>query len=185
MISRRKILIFSLVLATICLFSSSVARADTITSNTIVVTQGTIGGGVSDSVSAGTFTFMIPSGHTITAASIIGSAQYQLQSGAQIGLVLDGNLAQNISGLTASTPISISLNPSTFSTFADGTSIFTLNRLGGTFGGSYNLFNLQLQFTTQGAVTAPVPEPATMLLFGTGVMSLVGAAWKKRKSIDS
>ena len=185
MISRQKILIFSLVLAATCLFSSSVARADTITSNTIIVTQGTIGGGVSDSVSAGTFTFIIPAGHTITAASLLGSAQYQLQSGAQIGLVLDGNLAQNISGLTASTPINIALDPSTFSTFADGTSIFTLNRLGGTFGGSYNLFSLQLQFTTQAAVTAPVPEPATMILLGTGVMSLAGAAWRKRKSIDN
>jgi hypothetical protein len=182
----QRVLFLALLFCVVCLGAESVAKADNITSNTIVIVQGTMGGGVSDSVSAGTFTFIIPSGHTITAASLVGSAQYQLVSGAQIGLILDGNSVSTLTGTTASTPINLSLNPSIFSTLADGSSVFTLNRVGGTFGGSYNLFSLQLQLVTApSVVAAPVPEPATMGMLATGVLSLAGAAWRRRKTLNS
>lgn len=181
MISRQRLLFFCLLFVATFSASAFDARADSITSNTIVVVQGTFAAGTSDNIPAGTFNFLLPLGHTITAASLVGSAQYNLQVGAQIGLVLDGNLLTNISGVSASSPINIALNPATFSTLADGTTTFSLNRTGGTFGGGYNLFSLQLQITTApGAPTAPVPEPATLMLLGTGVVSF--AAWKRRKS---
>lgn len=166
-------------------FASSVARADNITSNTIVIVQGTMGAGVSDSVSAGTFTFLIPVGQTVTSANLVGSAQYQLVSGAQIGLVLDGNVVNTLTGTTASSPINIALNSSMFSTLADGSTLFTLNRTGGTFGGSYNLFSLHLEIITGPSVSAsPVPEPATMGLFATGLISFAGAAWRRRRKLN-
>jgi hypothetical protein len=181
MFSYYKVLFLAFFFCLICTASTSVARADNITSNTIVIVSGTVGGGVTDSVSAGTFTFLIPVGHTITAANLVGSAQYQLVSGAQIGLVLDSNVVNTLTGTTASTPVNVSLNPSIFSSLADGSSAFTLNRVGGTFGGSYNLFSFHLELVTAPAVAAPVPEPATMGLLATGIFSLAGAAWRRRR----
>jgi len=187
MITRQRLIFLSLVFAFTCFGSNLTARADSITSNTIVVVQGTIGGGVTDSVSAGIFTFLIPAGQSITAASLVGTAQYNLPVGAQIGLVLDSNLLTNISGVSASSPINIALAPSMFSVLADGTAALNLNRFGGTFGGSYNLFSLQLQLTTAPGTpggTAAVPEPATLLLFGSGAFGLVSAAWRRRRNIQ-
>ena len=182
MLSSQRSLFLTFFFGLICIASTSVAKADNITSNTIVIVQGTMAGGVSDSVSAGTFTFIIPAGHTITSANLVGSAQYQLVSGAQIGLALDSNVVNTLTGTTASSPINISLNPSIFSSLADGSSAFTLNRVGGTFGGSYNLFSLHLELVTAPSAAAPVPEPATMGLLATGIFSMAGAAWRRRRS---
>jgi hypothetical protein len=184
MITRQRLVFVSLVLAFTCFGPNLTARADSVTSNTIVVVQGTIGGGVTDSdFCCGIFTFLIPAGHSITAANLVGSAQYNLPVGAQIGLVLESSLLTNISGVSASTPINIALAPSMFSALADGTAALDLNRFGGTFGGSYNLFSLKLELTTAPAGPAQIPEPATLLLFGSGVFGLASAAWRRRRNI--
>ena len=124
-----------------------------------------------NTVSGATFSFVIPAGQTIIAATLTGSEQINLQSGAAISLLLDNNSVATLSGLFASNPLNINLSPAIFSTLADGTSILTLSRVGGTFGGNYNLFSLQLNITTG---PAAIPEPATLGLLGTSLLGLVG-----------
>ena len=171
MYSHFKSLFPVLLLVVISYGSAATVRADAITSNNVIVIGGTIAANTTGTVSGATFSFVIPAGQTITAATLTGSAQYNLQVGASISLLLDNNNVTTISGVSASSPLNITLNPVLFSTLADGTSILTLSRVGGTFGGNYNLFSLQLNITT-GAVA--IPEPATLGLLGTSLLGLAG-----------
>lgn len=64
---------------------------------------------------------------------------------------------------------------------------FELYYANGDTGGSWNTYNLRskdlshISFWTAGDAPAPVPEPATMLLFGTGLVGLVGVARRRNK----
>ncbi|HEY6122154.1 MAG TPA: hypothetical protein VIV66_19505 [Pyrinomonadaceae bacterium] len=172
MFSHFKTLLFSVLLFVAMSCGSAVAvRADAITSNSVAVIGGSIAANTTNTVSGATFSFVIPAGQTITAATLTGSAQFNLQFGASISLLLDNNSVMTISGVSASLPLNINLSPAIFSTLADGTSILTLSRVGGTFGGNYNLFSLQLNITTG---PAAIPEPATLGLLGTSLLGLVG-----------
>ena len=180
--SRQKLLFFSLVFCITCLASTTIARADSVTSNNILVTAGVFGPGTNDNVVAGTFTFLIPAGHTVTGANLVGFAAHFLPD-AQTGLVLDGNVVVNLSGITANTSLDQPLDPSLFTTLEDGSSVFSLNRFGGTSGGAYGLFSMQLQITTAETRAAPVPEASSMALLGTGLLSLAGVAWRRRRAV--
>ena len=174
----------SIVAAIVVIFGAQqLARADAVTSNTLSV-FGSFGVNQNDTVAGGVFTFVIPAGHTITAVSLTGNEFNSLTpDGSFVLLNLDGNFVYSITPLGGGT-INVPINPGFFSTFTDGTSTLTLSRHGSDYTdlSQYSLLDLRLNITTA-QVTAPVPEPTTILLLGSGLVGIAAKVRTRRKSV--
>lgn len=178
-----KLAFLCLVFAATWFCSISITRADSVTPNSIVVVAGVIAVGGNDSFSSGAFTLLIPTWQTASAYNFVGSPAYALKSGAQVGMVLDGNLVLNILGVTPGRLISQSLATSHFTILLDGSSALSLSKVGGTFEWNDSFFSVESQVPTVPATqTEPVPVVAIIALLGTIVLSLAGVLLHRLRS---
>lgn len=178
-----KLLSATLLLAAVWLSSAAEARADsfvlTLPDYVGPTTTGPFPGAPQ---TVGTFNVTIPAGHTITRVSAV--AEFGGAGAAPFDIFFDDHLvfqqlpnASNIPGrLVRFTDIFTGPHNFPLRTLSDGSMTIILVQTGA---GTLRLHNIQLFIQT--AELAPIPEPATIALLGTGLLGVVGAARRRRR----
>ena len=175
--------IFSLLLFVILGLSSVIAaRADAITV-TVPDFNGpfTVGGTFPrPPLTVATFNFTLPAGFEIGSATLTGTFGNSINgTTAPVTLFLDslqvtqcaaGAPCTGAFGTSGPTPFVFNFSAASFSLLTDGMAVLTYSQLGP---GTVRLGSLTL--TIQ-----PVPEPASLLLLGSGLAGLA-TAWRKRR----
>jgi hypothetical protein len=135
-------------------------------------------------VTVGTFVYSIPAGQSITSATIAGTwgNGQQAFSTAGVDVFLDAILVAQCVPLaancwqvgTALRPWSFTFSPAQFATLTDGTAILTAIQ------NNNDVIRLgQPTLTIATGPTSAVPEPATLLLVGSGLVGLTIGGWRR------
>ena len=165
----------------------SVGSAVTINAETVTFTvpdfNGTfqIGGTFPrPSITVNTFNIVLPAGFEIGSATLSGTLGNSVNgSSASLALFLDslmvatcapGAACTGASGSVGPTPFTFTFTGANFSLLTDGAAVLTLSQLGP---GTVRLGNLTLTITS-------VPEPATLILFGSGLTGVAAGLRRKR-----